>query len=163
MRSELAQTAVVSLFNFGALLLLAVVLAYWTWHWIAPRAAAPAQHGVEASAGVASAYALFGSTQRNRDVTAPTGMAIRLLGVAAAARGQRGYAVLQLESKEILSVREGGDIVPGVRLAEVYADHVVIERNAARETLSWETKQAAQAAPAPGVPLSAVTSNGTRK
>jgi len=34
-------------------------------------------------------------------------------------------------------VREGEDLAPGIRLAEVGTDHVILERGGARETLAW--------------------------
>jgi general secretion pathway protein C len=67
----------------------------------------------------------------------PTGIAIRLLGIVAATAGRRGYAVVQLEPRQILAVREGEDVAPGVRLAEVGTDHVILERGGTRETLAW--------------------------
>jgi general secretion pathway protein C len=37
-------------------------------------------------------------------------------------------------------VREGQDIAPGIRLAEVRPDHVILERNGIREMLAWPKK-----------------------
>ncbi len=88
---------------------------------------------------IESAYDLFGRAQP-RQAAAPTGIAIKLLGVVAAPAQRRGYAVVQLDDKQILAVREGEDVVPGIRLAEVRADHVVLGRNGTRETLAWPEK-----------------------
>ena len=146
-RSGLAQTALVSLLTVAALALLGAVLAYWTWAWFAPRAE-PRMEAVAAQSGsVTSAGAIFGNVPRNQAAAAPTGIAIRLLGVVAASGGRRGYAVVQLEAKQILAVHEGEDVAPGIRLAEVHADHVILERNGARETLAWPEKRVT-AAPA---------------
>lgn len=152
-RLPLAQTGVV-LLTLAAAALLGAVLAYWTWVWFAPRAeprarAAPAQSGSLASAG-----AIFGNVQRQQAAAAPTGIAIRLLGVVAASGGQRGYAVVQLEAKRILAVLEGDEVDPGVRLAEVHPDHVVLERGGARETLQWP-KRTTTAAPVSSKPAPA--------
>ena len=67
---------------------------------------------------------------------------MRLLGIVAATPGRRGYAVVQLETKEIMAVSEGDDVAPGVRLAEIAIDHVILERGAHRETLAWPEKSA---------------------
>lgn len=139
-RSSLAQTAVVSLVTLAALVLLGVVLAYWTWAWLAPRPEPRAQPLADPVGRVASANSLFGSVQRDQNIAAPTGIAIKLLGVVAASGGRRGYAVVQLEARQILAVHEGEDIAPGIRLAEVHADHVILERNGTRETLTWPEK-----------------------
>ena len=140
-RSNLAQTAGVSLVTLAALVLLGWVLAYWTWAWFAPRPEPRAQPAMEPGGRVASAQGLFGSVQRDGNFAAPTGIAIRLLGVVAASGGRRGYAVVQLEARQILAVPEGEDIAPGIRLAEVHPDHVILERNGARETLAWPEKK----------------------
>ena len=65
----------------------------------------------------------------------------------AASGGRRGYAVVQLEAKQILAVHEGEDVAPGIRLAEVHADHVILERNGVRETLAWPEKKRRSPAP----------------
>jgi general secretion pathway protein C len=135
-RSSLAQTAAVSLVTFAALALLGLVLAYWTWAWLAPRPEPRAQAAVQPGGRAEAAYGLFGSA-RGDNGAAPTGIVIGLLGVVAASGSQSGYAVLRLDSKQTVAVREGGEIEPGVRLAEVHADHVVLERSGVRETLDW--------------------------
>ncbi|MFA5915464.1 MAG: type II secretion system protein N [Burkholderiales bacterium] len=136
-RSGLAQTALVSLLMLMAVALLGAVLAYWTWVWFAPRPQLRTEATAAQTGSVASAGAVFGSVPRNQAAAAPTGIAIKLLGVVAASGGRRGYAVLQLEAKQILAVHEGEEIAPGIRLAEVHADHVILERNGVRETLAW--------------------------
>ena len=154
-RSGLAQTLLVSLLTLVAVALLGAVLAYWTWAWFAPRAEPRAQATAAQGGSVASAGAIFGTVPRTQ-VAAPTGIAIRLLGVVAASGGRRGYAVVQLEAKQILAVHEGEDVAPGIRLAEVHPEQVILERNGVRETLAWPQRkgyvdpsaQAAQAAQA---------------
>src|SRR5258705_9010437 len=131
-RSDLAQTAVTSLVTIGALTLLCWVLAYWTWSWLAPRPAPLAQQISTPVGGTASAQGLFGNVQRGPGSASPTGIAIKLLGVAAATGGRPGYAVVQLEARQILAVREGEDVAPGIRLAEVHADHIILLRNGIR-------------------------------
>ena len=134
-RSSLAQTAIVSLATFAAVALLALVLAYWTWMWLAPVPEPPAQVTAQTAARVVVAPGLFGSAPQQGNVAAPTGIAIRLLGIVATG-GQRGYAVVQLEGKEILAVQEGQNIAPGIRLAGVATHHVILERGGIRETLA---------------------------
>jgi len=151
-RSIVALKAVVSLATLAALALLGVVLAYWTWVWLAPRPEARVEPAAEPVAGVSTARSLFGTLQRDRNVAAPTGIAIRLLGVVAATPGRRGYAVLQLEGREILAVAQGEDAAPGIRVAEVRPDHVILTRNGIRESLAWPQKKpvAESAAPRSG-------------
>lgn len=147
-RPGLAQTALVYLLTLAALALFGLVLAYWTWVWFAPRAEPRAETTVVEAGNIVSASRLFGRVERNKNSAAPTGIAIKLLGVVAASGGRRGYAVVQLDAKQILAVHEGEDVAPGVRLAEVLPDHVILERGGVRETLAWPEKRAAAAAAA---------------
>jgi general secretion pathway protein C len=153
-RSSLAQTAVVSLLTLAALAVLGLVLAYWTWIWFGPRTEPRAEVVAAETGNIGSASLAFGRVERNKAAAAPTGIAIRLLGIVAASGGRRGYAVVQLEAKQILAVHEGDDVSPGLKLAEVHPDHVILERGGARETLAWPSKKGAasvspQAAEAP--------------
>ncbi len=136
-RSNIAQTAVTTLVTVAALALLALVAAYWTWQWLAPRPEPRVQAAANMGGHAASANALFGILERDRNSPSPTGIAIKLLGIVAATAGWHGYAVMQLESKEIVAVREGEEIAPGIRLAEIATDHVILERGGVRETLAW--------------------------
>ena len=117
------------------------MLAYWTWVWLAPRPEPRVEASAVPSGNVAAVGSIFGNPPRNQAAAAPTGIAIKLLGVVAASGGRRGYAVVQLDAKQVLAVHEGEDVAPGVRLAEVLADHVILERSGVRETLTWPQKK----------------------
>ena len=125
-----------SLLTLVALALLGGVLAYWTWAWFAPRPEPPAFVSADTGGRPAAAAALFGRAQRGPNVAAPTGIAIKLLGVVAASPGRRGYALVESEPRKVIVASEGKDIGPGLRLTEIHADHVVLERNGVRETLA---------------------------
>ena len=140
-RSSIAQTAIVSVVTFAALALLGVVLAYWTWAWLAPRSEPRTPTLPESRAAASSVYELFGNASRNGNAAASTADGVRLLGVVATERGQQGYAIVQLASKEVLAVREGEDIAAGIHLAEVHRDHVVVSRDGVRESLAWPEKK----------------------
>jgi general secretion pathway protein C len=165
-RLPVAQTTVF-LVTLAGLALLSVVLAYWTWVWFAPRAEPRAQAEPVQSGSLASAAAMFGTARPEQKTAVPTGIAIRLLGVVAASHNRLGYAVVQLEAKRILAVLEGEEIGPGIRLAEVHPDHVILERSGMRETLAWPKRRttAAPAAPtreAPGARTRQVPAARTR-
>ena len=154
-RPNLAQTVLVFSLTLVAVALLGAVLAYWTWAWFAPRPEPRIEASAVQSASVASAGTIFGNVARAQAAAAPTGIAIKLLGVVAASGGRRGYAVVQLEGKQVLAVHEGEDLAPGIRLAEVHAEHVILERNGLRETLAWPQRpgsapRASQAAASAG-------------
>ncbi len=128
--------------TMAAVVLLAAVLAYWTWVVLAPT-----PHAVGPSIGdertrLHDAYGLFGAPRSGADAPAATGVAVKLLGVAAAQGGQRGYAVVLYEGNRILAVPEGDELAPGVKVAEVHPDRVILERNGAKETLEFPQKTA---------------------
>ena len=152
-RANLAQTAIVSLLTLAALALLGLVLAYWTWIWFGPRPEPRVEISAEPTGSMASANMLFGRPPRVQSAEAPTGLSIKLLGVVAATRGMPGYALVQLDAKQIYAVRAGEDIAPGLRLESVFADRVTLERNGTRETLSLQErgKSAPPPPPAPGI------------
>ena len=156
-RPGLAQTALVYLLTLVALALFGLVLAYWTWAWFAPRAEPRAEPAVIETGNLASASRVFGRVERTKTSAAPTGIAIKLFGVVAASGGRRGYAVVQLDGKQILAVHEGEDVAPGVRLAEVLPDHVILERGGLRETLAWPEKRPAAAGTAAATAAMAAT------
>ncbi len=138
-QTNFAQSALVFAATLAALVLLGAVLAYWTWAWLAPRPAARARMADDAPLRVDAAYTLFGGARRN--AAAPAALAIKVLGVVAASGGNTGYAIVQLESNKILAAREGSDIAPGIRLAQVEAGQIVLERNGTRETLALPGKK----------------------
>jgi general secretion pathway protein C len=128
-----------SLATLAALAFLGVVLAYWGWAWLAPPAIARAPAAASVEMGSAKSTGnLFGTAKRG-GVSAASG-AVRLMGVVAASAGQLGHAVLRLDAKRTVAVRQGEDIEPGLRLAEVHVDRIVLERNGARETLALPEK-----------------------
>jgi len=127
-----------SLANLIAVALLGVVLAYWSWVWLAPAAAARAPAAADASGSGSSAAGLFGSAKQGSG--AATAGSIRLVGVVAASGTRRGHAVLRLDAKKTVAVPQGEEVEPGLRLVEIHVDHVVLERDGARETLAWPDK-----------------------
>jgi general secretion pathway protein C len=135
------QSAAVTATTLASLVLLCAVLAYWTWAWLAPRPAPVAPAG-ETLSRPDAAYNLFGGARRSRNATAvPGGPSIRLLGVAAAAGGKSGHAIVQLDGGRTLVAREGAEIAPGLRLVEVQSGQIILERNGLRETLALPEKK----------------------
>jgi general secretion pathway protein C len=134
-----------SLATPAALALFGLTLAYWTWAWFAPSPAPRAPAAVQAAVGTSFAGALFRTVKEGSGAGAAASGALRLMGIMAVSGGagdQRGRAVLRLDAKKTVTVLQGEDVEPGLRLAEVHVDHVILERNGARETLAWPEKGA---------------------
>ena len=142
-RALLAQTAVVSAATFAAVALLGLVLAYWTWVLLAPPQEPRALATVATGERMGAAHGLFGSAPRSQTAAAPTGIAVRLLGVVAAGDGRSGYAVMQLAGGQSLAVREGEEVGPGIRLVAVDSRQVTLERGGIRESLALPEKNPA--------------------
>ena len=129
---RVAENFAVYAATLAALALLALVLAYWTWQWLAPRV----EHTPTIAAAaprIETAAALFGDAR----ATPAGGTAYTLLGIAAANGGRPGHVVLRIDGARTAVVREGEEISPGVKVAEVRSDRVVVDENGARRTLEW--------------------------
>lgn len=122
--------------------MLCMVLAYWTWGIFSPNAESRSKvmpAAADAGNGIEAANRLFGNAAQGNNGGGATvsGSTFKLLGVVAAPGTQSGYALMRLDAKRTVAVREGEDIEPGVRLLEVHSEHVVLERSGQRETLAW--------------------------
>lgn len=148
-RTTSAQTAGVTLLTLAAAVLLALAAAYWTWQWMAPSSASRAPTAPGEILNATSAAGLFGAAQRETGGVPSPVTDIRLLGIVAATAGQNGYAVLRIEPRQVITVQEGKDIAPGIRLAKVGIDHVILEREETPQTLSWPIRSKAAEAPVP--------------
>ena len=129
---RVAEKLAVYAANLAALALLALVLAYWTWQWFAPRAEAISPIVSEAPR-VETAAGLFGDAP----AAGATGSAYTLVGIAAATGGRAGHAVLRIDNARTVAVREGEEISAGVKVSEVHSDRVVIDERGVRRTLEW--------------------------
>ena len=120
--------------GLGALLM-GILLARWAWIFFAPQAIAISvipEQGAALEAG-----RLFGRAASG--VTSAEGMAlsnVQLVGVFAANPGKPGFAILRLDDKRQVGVAVGGVVVPGTKLFEVHADHVVLESGGIRQRVS---------------------------
>lgn len=117
-------------------LLLGVLLARWSWTLFAPHAevtAAISEHGVAAEAA-----RLFGVADSAVPVTEVLAWPnVQLLGVFAAGTGKASFAVFDLDGKQV-GVALGENLVSGIKLAEVHADHVLLERAGIRRKIGFE-------------------------
>ena len=123
----------------AALLLLCAVMAYWTWAWLAPDTAVITPEAA-APQRTDAAKQLFGGGAQNPLPATASGPVVRLTGVAAAGNGE-SYAVLQIDAGRAITVREGADIMPGMRLLQVMPSGIVIEHHGRRETIALPEKK----------------------
>jgi len=125
--------------------LLGIWLARWTWVLFAPASPAVPPANWEASGDAARLFGTASVTDAGSILPMDN---IKLVGVFA--HRTRGFAVMQIDDKQV-GVAQGEEIKPGIRLAETYPDHVMIERGSVlrRVDMSGATAPAAVAATAP--------------
>jgi general secretion pathway protein C len=137
-----------------ALALLCWVLARWTWVLFAPAVPVvvpppPPPIDLQAALDEILRAKLF-SGQPAATLPAPTARHdIQLAGVLATAPQGRGWAVLQLEGKAHQVASSGSEIMPGVMLDQVLADHVVVDRQGSRERIDLARRAAVAPVAAP--------------
>lgn len=128
-----------------AAIVLGVVLARWVWVFLAPVSMAvlpPAEIAANEDAGK-----IFGSVASSvGGVNMVVLPGVRLVGVfapignsaASTKKNKNGFAVLQLDEKHQTGVALGDEVVAGVKLREIYADHVVLERDGITQLVMLE-------------------------
>lgn len=131
--------------GLGAIVL-GAMLAKWVWILFAPPVVAVA--GIVDRGAPGEADLLFGIAPSEGDARASGVLPnVRLAGVYA---GVPGFAILELDGNKQVGVTQGAEIVHGVRLAEIAADHVVLEGGGARQRV--DLMVARQSVPAPAMP-----------
>ncbi len=118
--------------------IVAWVLAYWFWHWAAPRPTAMAI-ALPDNAVLADA-ALFGFAATTSGEAAPAAVAAtsgdwRLVGVLAQVGGG-GWALLRRGDGSVKLLREGAELAGELRLERVFPTAIEISKNGVRRSLN---------------------------
>ena len=124
----LGTTLVVAL-----VLVLAWQLAYWTWVFVAPPSASPAASSAPAEVDLAAIARLFGGSAPSTGATSVDGLALK--GVVAPTPGVAASAIFAPRAGKDISVFLGQEVRPGVKLSEVFPDHVIVSRAGTRERI----------------------------
>jgi type II secretion system protein C len=130
--------------NLLLLLVLAALLAHWTWRFAAPvppLATSGARADIKLGAELTSLRAahLFGAAQGRAGAPAEqvTSLNLKLRGVFAALGGQPAMAILGVDGQD-QAVANGYEIVAGVVLDTVAPDHVILLNRGVRERLDLD-------------------------
>lgn len=125
-------------------LVLGVMLAQWTWVWFAPHSSVTS--ATPARGANAEAAHLFGvAAAKEAAVVSVPVVNARLLGVFAAGGKQTSFAVMQVDGGHQMGVAQGEEVAQGTKLVEVHADHVVLERGGARQSVMLDSASAVRA------------------
>lgn len=109
---------------------LAVLLARWTWIWFAPQA--PSVIALPDVASAEETGHLFGVIVAAAEPTMPQ-VNLNLIGVFA---GRKGFALFRVDGNRQLGVPVGGEISPGMKLLEAEKDHVIVGMSGARQRIN---------------------------
>jgi general secretion pathway protein C len=123
-------------------IVLAYQLAHWTWTFATPPAVATVSRAAEASVDLSVASRLFGGSAASSG-TASSTSGLRLKGVVAPTPGVAASAIFSTGSGRDVSIFVGAEVQPGVKLAEVHADHVIVARAGIDERIDLEARKAA--------------------
>ena len=144
------RSAAVTLSLVALVLLLAYQLAYWTWVLVAPPrvAALPEERPQVDLAAIARMFGAAPPASAQGDSSS----GLRLKGVVAPTPGTEASAIFSTGAGRDVSVFVGREIRPGLKLAEVHPDHVVVSRAGVSERIDLEARRsiAAGRSPAPG-------------
>ena len=138
-------TAVVA----ALVLVLAWQLAYWTWVFATPRTTSVPAARSDSAVDLAAAARLFGATSSAGTSSAATS-SLRLKGVVAPTPGVAASAIFSTGSGRDLAIFVGTEVQPGVKLAEVHPDHVIVSRAGVSERIDLEAHRSTGVATRPG-------------
>lgn len=146
--------------NLLLLLGLVALLAHWTWRFSAPMSSLPASGvgaGIELDTELTSLHAahLFGTTQGKASSTAvkPSSLNLKLRGVFAALGGRPAMAIVAVDGED-QAVALGHEVVPGVVLDSITADHLILLNHGVRERLDMDALGQPLAAAGGNIPIS---------
>ena len=126
-------------------LVLAWQLAWWTWAFVAPPPTAPAPRAANAAVDLSAVARLFGAQAPAASRGSAGGL--RLKGVVAPTPGVAASAIFSTGAGRDQSVFLDGEVLPGVRLAEVHPDFAIVSRAGVRERIDLEAPRAPASAP----------------
>jgi general secretion pathway protein C len=139
----------------GTLLVVALVLvlawqaAYWTWVFVAPppvAAAAASQPAIDLAA-VARLFGASAPTDATRSASA-----LKLKGVIAPTPGTEASAIFSTGVGRDIAVYIDGEVQPGMKLAEVHPDHVIVSSAGVKSRIDLEAARSTGVAARGGVP-----------
>jgi len=128
-------------------LVLAYQLAHWTWVFVAPAPVAAIPED-ERAVDLAAIAKLFGAAAPEGPSGNTSVAGLRLKGVVAPTPGVVASAIFSTGSGKDLAVMIDREVKPGIKLAEVKPDHVIVSRAGVRERIDLETRRAS-AGPSP--------------
>ena len=120
----------------GLVLVLAYQLAYWTWVFVSPPGI-PASAAPRADVDLAAIARMFGAAPPAGSAAASSS-GLRLKGVVAPTPGTAASAIFSTGSGRDIAVFVGREVQPGVKLAQVHPDHVLVTRAGVEERIDLE-------------------------
>lgn len=146
----------VTILTLILLVILAALLARWTWFFMQPKeSAAPIQGSSmldlnSAAANVVNAH-IFGvaGETRSPDSAQVSTLNVRLKGVFAFDQETPAFAIVNTGAKDDQPIKAGDEIMSGVVLDGVYPGHILIKRGGVIERVNLEERAGGGAVAAP--------------
>jgi general secretion pathway protein C len=123
-QGEAKHGAIGNLAVVALVLVLAWQAAYWTWVFVTPPRVA-ASGASQPAVDLAAVARLFGA---NAPGDGRTASGLKLKGVIAPTPGTEASAIFSNGAGRDVAIYIGGEIEPGLKLAGVHPDHVVVSR-----------------------------------
>src|ERR1700687_1478204 len=120
-------------------LILAWQLARWTWIFAAPATTSNVASR-DTPVDLAVAATLFGGSAASGPAGAPS--SLKLKGVIAPTPGVSASAIFSTGSGKDVAIFIGHELQPGLTLAEVHPDHIIMSRSGVRERIDLEAPRA---------------------
>ena len=128
----------------GLVLVIAWQLAHWTWVFFTP-APTIADTSADSSVDLAIAARLFGGSATGGTTGSGSSTGLRLKGVIAPTPGVAASAIFSTGAGKDFSVFLGAEVQKGVKLSEVYPDHVIVSRGGVEMRVDLEAPRSAAA------------------
>lgn len=135
------QNALIHLFNYGMVAVLAISLAYWTWIFFKPDTTplnAPEAVATQTLLPTILASHWFGNSEAK--VTTYQRSDVRLVGVLSPSQHQAGFAIFKLSNGQQQHAVLQQDIMPGVKLVGIAQNSVTISENGIISEIALENK-----------------------
>ena len=138
------QNWLVTLFNYGMVILFALTLAYWIWVFFKPSdvpVTPPAPLSTQTLLPKILANHWFGENAKNEsNIVTDLSSKLKLIGVMSTSKSQPGFAVFKLLDGTQQYALINQELIPGVKLESINADSVTVSQQGVVSKIELEPR-----------------------